>query len=323
MQEKKTLVFCLRIVSMTVISLCSFLLLIFACALAMGMPTAGLEAPESSVLSRQQAVHSLELRDRGGQEEVFTRETSAPQLLPVEGTADWLATAEPVYDSLTIAQRLAADKTLVLPPPSKPEAGEKIVYLTFDDGPDLNNTPAVLAILAQNGIKATFFVVGAKIEAQPELLRSIYQAGHAIGNHSYNHDYRQLYRNSAAYLNQLQKTEEIMQQILGVRTLISRAPGGSAGNFSKQYWEALCSVGYREVGWNISSCDASSAKAAELVENIKWQMEIKGNPCQAVVLMHDGAGHRETVLALPGIIQYYQQQGFKFSVINPYTPTVW
>ncbi|SMC55754.1 polysaccharide deacetylase family protein [Sporomusa malonica] len=231
-------------------------------------------------------------------------------------------TAKPVYDVFTVEERQA--KGLVLENPEvRPYYGEKVVYLTFDDGPEPENTPVILDILKSHGIKATFFVVGNQAEKHPEILRRIYQEGHAIGNHSYNHVYRDLYQSANTYVSQLRHTDEIVKKIIGVRPRISRAPGGSAGSFTKEYWESLKKLGYIEVGWNISSGDASSAKASRIMNNIATQMDNKNLWSHATVLMHDGCGHAETVKALPDIIKFYKDRQFEFRVINLETPSPW
>jgi peptidoglycan/xylan/chitin deacetylase (PgdA/CDA1 family) len=206
----------------------------------------------------------------------------------------------PVYDRYTVAERRNKGIPTRLPA-TTPYYGEKVVYLTFDDGPDFENTPAVLTILKASNIKATFFVVGSEAEKMPDLLRQIFLQGHAIGNHTYNHIYRELYRSPSSYTEQLHRTDEIIKNIIGVRPHISRAPGGSAGSFTKRYWEALHTEGYMEVGWNVSSADASNAKADQLVDNIVYQMDNNYLWSHAIVLMHDGRGHAETVKALPEI----------------------
>ncbi|MEN6413684.1 MAG: polysaccharide deacetylase family protein [Veillonellales bacterium] len=229
---------------------------------------------------------------------------------------------QPFYDTLTVAERQAGNLPTQLPV-LPPYYGEKVVYLTFDDGPDPQNTPEVLQILKDNGIKATFFVVGTQVEKFPDVLQMVYQDGHAIGNHSYNHIYRQLYQSPASYTGQLHRTDEIIKNVIGVRPHISRAPGGSVGSFTKAYWELLKQEGYLEEGWNVSSGDASSAKAEQLVGNIVYQMDNKFLWSHAIVLMHDGSGHGETVKALPEIIKFFKEHGFTFRVINAQTPPPW
>lgn len=230
--------------------------------------------------------------------------------------------SNPIYDKYTISERKSLNLPLTLPE-SNAYYGEKIVYLTFDDGPDSENTSAILRILKENNIKATFFVVGTQVEKYPQTLKNVFDAGHAIGNHSYNHVYRDLYKSPASYIAQLSQTDEKIKNILGVRPRISRAPGGSAGSFTKFYWEELKVNGYTEVGWNISSGDASSAKAPQIVNNIARQLENKFLWSHAIVLMHDGRGHSETVAALPAIIKLFKDRGFEFRVINLETPPAW
>lgn len=230
--------------------------------------------------------------------------------------------AKPVFDVFTVEERQAQGLALEIPKVS-PYYAQKVVYLTFDDGPDPENTPAVLAILKSHGIKATFFVVGNQIEKYPGILQQIYQAGHAIGNHSYNHVYRELYQSPNTYFSQLRHTDEIIKNILGVRPRISRAPGGSVGSFTKDYWGTLKKLGYTEVGWNVSSGDASNAKAGGIIDNIVAQMDNKHLWSHATLLMHDGRGHAETVKALPAIIKFYKDRQFEFRVVNFETPAPW
>jgi peptidoglycan/xylan/chitin deacetylase (PgdA/CDA1 family) len=230
---------------------------------------------------------------------------------------------KPEYDLFTNQERRENNLPTALPI-IEPYFGEKIIYLTFDDGPDSENTPLVLAILKEYNVKATFFVVGTQVSKHPEILQQIFTAGHAIGNHTYNHVYRELYQSTTNYIEQLQHNDEVIKGIINVRPRISRAPGGTTGHFTSEYWKALKVQGYIEVGWNISSGDASSAKADTILKNIIDQT--KKNTylwSHAILLMHDGKGHRETVKALPSIIKFYKEQGFEFRVINATTPPAW
>ncbi|SFL39972.1 polysaccharide deacetylase family protein [Pelosinus propionicus] len=227
------------------------------------------------------------------------------------------------YDILTVQERKERQLTTNLTP-VEPYYGNKTIYLTFDDGPDPQNTPLILAILQESNIKATFFLVGTEVSKYPELVKQIYAAGHAIGNHTYNHIYRELYQSPAAYIEQLQHNDELLKNILNVRPRISRAPGGTAGHFTAEYWKRLKNEGYIEVGWNISSGDASNAKADALLQNIISQTNKNTFLwSHAILLMHDGRGHSETVKALPSIINFYKEQGFEFRVINTATPPAW
>lgn len=230
---------------------------------------------------------------------------------------------KPEYDILTIQERQERNLPTALTI-SEPFYDDKVVYLTFDDGPDPENTPLILTILKENNIKATFFMVGTEIAKYPDILKQVYADGHAIGNHTYNHIYRDLYQSVNSYTAQLHNNDSIIKNVINVRPRISRAPGGSAGNFTSTYWNALKEQGYIEVGWNISSGDASTAKAEALLNNIMYQTNKNTFLwSHAILLMHDGRGHTETVKALPSIIKFYKEQGFDFRVINSKTPPAW
>ena len=228
-----------------------------------------------------------------------------------------------VYDVMTVEERQENNLQTELPAP-EPYYREKTVYLSFDDGPDPDNTPAVLTILHQEGVRATFFVVGNEMEKYPDVVRQTFTQGHALGNHTYSHIYREVYKSVASYTAELHHTDDVFKRVLGVRPRISRAPGGSSGSFTKEYWSALQKEGYVEVGWNINSGDASSQKADQLVRNIANQVEQNRILwSHAIVLMHDGRGHEETVKALPKIIHLFKEKGFEFRVITPATPPAW
>ncbi|MBP8599134.1 MAG: polysaccharide deacetylase [Selenomonas sp.] len=232
----------------------------------------------------------------------------------------------PVYDAYLRQER--HDKGLVqsIPDlmPYKP-AGEKIAYLTFDDGPDDVNTPAVLAVLKENDVKATFYLLGKSAKAYPDVVKQIYEMGCAIGNHSYDHDYGRLYQSPVAYIKEMDETDAILKSILGVRPLITRAPGGVAGHFNKHYWDTLKKYGYAEHDWNISSADAAPNHpvAQDFIDNIQSQVESDYAPSSAIILMHSSSGHEETVKALPTIIRVLREHGYHFGVITPMTPQPW
>ena len=111
---------------------------------------------------------------------------------------------------------------------------------------------------------------------------------------------------------------------MGVRPLITRAPGGIVGNFTDEYWLELERLGYIEVGWIISSGDASDGTAEDLIDNIIHQLD--NFPIlqdHAIILMLSSPGHEETIKALPQIIKILKERGFAFGVITPSTPPAW
>lgn len=100
------------------------------------------------------------------------------------------------------------------------------------------------------------------------MVKKIYQSGNAIGVHSYTHDYKKIYVSPKAYTDELLQTEEEIYKILGVRPIISRAPGGTEGHFTKDFWTAINNIGYIEVGWNALTGDADG-RARQPIK--KWK----------------------------------------------------
>ena len=230
----------------------------------------------------------------------------------------------PVYDKHTLAERRAAGLPTALPDITPYRTG-KTVYLTFDDGPDDKNTPAVLDILREAGVKATFYVTGRQAEAHPDVLQRIYDEGHAIGNHSYDHRYEKLYPDVNGFLAEMERTDEIIYGILGVRPLILRAPGGRIGHFTAAYAPAIRANGYVEHDWNVSSADAAPGHpvAQDFIDNISSETDQEVAARTAIILMHSSEGHEETVKALPKIIELLKAKGYTFGVITPMTPQPW
>lgn len=229
---------------------------------------------------------------------------------------------KPLYDKYSIQERKEKGLPTTLPQIQPYQQG-KIAYLTFDDGPDASNTDAILDILQREGIKGTFYVVGNQCYNYPETLKRIFNEGHAIGNHSYSHDYDNLYPNVNNFLSEMYKTEKVLRELIGVRPLIIRAPGGTAGMFTKDYYPTLNYVGLAEHDWNVCIDDAVGGHplAWEFVQKVREQTSWGINP--AIVLMHSSYGKGETVRALPEIIQLLRDRGYSFGVVTPMTPQPW
>ena len=106
------------------------------------------------------------------------------------------------------------------------QINRKIAYLTFDDGPSIN-TGKILDILKRYDIKATFFVVGRSDDNSKNLYKRIVKEGHAIGNHTYSHEYKTLYSSEENFLSDFKKLEHHIYDITGIKMDIMRFPGGS------------------------------------------------------------------------------------------------
>lgn len=166
--------------------------------------------------------------------------------------------------------------------------GLRTMYLTFDDGPSAKNTPEVLDILKEKGVKATFFVIGEMAEANPELIKRIAGEGHAIGIHCDNHDYKRLYESVESFKDDFYRARKTIEEITGIAPVIYRFPGGSVNEYNKgvnkQIIDEMDKLGFVYFDWNISAEDASdTAKSGGLLNNIKKTPRYR----YAVLLMHD------------------------------------
>lgn len=229
----------------------------------------------------------------------------------------------PVYDKHIIWERQEAGLPIALPE-LEPYEAESIVYLTFDDGPDDKVTPQILDILKAEGVKATFYVCGNMVDAHPDVLKRIFNEGHAIGNHSYNHNYKQLYASPWAFMEQIIQTDIAIRNVIGVRPLIIRAPGGAGGMFTANYWPMVEECGYVEHDWNALTEDATPSRpnASTQINNV---LKYLGDtpPRSVILLMHSNSDKTETVKALPEIIHFLRDWGYKFGVVTPMTPQPW
>lgn len=203
--------------------------------------------------------------------------------------------------------------------------GEKVVFLTFDDGSSTTVTPKILKILREQDVKATFFLTGKTIENGGETARKLvkeeFNDGHAIANHSYSHDYDILYPGGSldleAFKNDFKKTDDILKDILGsgFSTRVLRCPGGymSWDNMSslKSYLEENNRV---SIDWNALNADAEghSKSAQELVNHA---ISTSQGQEMVVLLMHDTYGKEETAEALSEIIQYFKSNGYIFKTL--------
>lgn len=181
---------------------------------------------------------------------------------------------------------------------------QKVVALTFDDGPDPAFTKPILDILKQKQVKATFFVLGENAHQNPSLLSRMIQEGHEIGNHSYTH-----YYNQNKMVEETKQTDEIVYKETGMHTHFYRPPGGYA---SKNLIEAIKNKGYIFTLWSIDSKDWRRPGVDRIVDNV-----LSNISPGAIVLLHDGGGfRRQTVEALGQIIDVLQDDGYRFVTLS-------
>lgn len=194
-------------------------------------------------------------------------------------------------------------------------AAEKTVYLTFDDGP-CKSTGVILDILKEENVPAAFFVIASEKDYAGEMYARIADEGHVLANHTCSHVYKQIYSSFEALKQELEDLEEFVMEKSGCEVQkIFRFPGGSTNG--KKYLganikEKLSEWGYRVFDWNCSGEDAvrGDVSAEEIYKNTVSSAEGKNT---VVVLLHSAAYAKGTVEALPKIIQYFKEQGYRFA----------
>ena len=206
-------------------------------------------------------------------------------------------------------------------------SGQRIAYLTFDDGPS-DNTANILDFLKENNIKATFFVTGH--ENRMDLYKRIVDEGHTLGNHTYGHDYGQIYKSADTFLADVEKLNDLLERATGQRSKIIRFPGGSNNTVSRHaggagIMDVICkevtAKGYKFHDWNVDSLDASKTKQSMdiIINSVVGGSQYTDN---AMILMHDAPAKTTTVDALPQIVEGLKKQGFIFKAIDVDTPEV-
>ncbi len=197
------------------------------------------------------------------------------------------------------------------------EKGMKIAYLTFDDGPSRKSTPAILDILKEYDIKATFFVVGNMVEKNPDILQRVFDEGHQIGNHTYSHNYKYLYSKKENFMNDIYKTEDLIKSVVGedFDSRIIRFPGGSFEPYKDPMKKAVVEAGYNYIDWNALNGDSEGGRKTkdQLLGRLK---ETAGRKSPAVILMHDIDSKDTTVEFLKSGIDYLIKQGYVFRVLD-------
>ena len=193
----------------------------------------------------------------------------------------------------------------------------KRVFLTFDDGPSQTVTPVVLDTLKKENIKATFFLLGSRVELAPEIVKREYQEGHYLASHGYSHVYSQIYASPQSVIDEYNKSITAIRNAIGEQSYdphLFRFPGGYWGGkyaeVKKQAEQILEQNNILHIDWNALTSDAAGAKTTEQFIAELEKSVPKHN--SVVVLMHDAGNKTATANALPTIIQYFKDRGFEF-----------
>lgn len=196
---------------------------------------------------------------------------------------------------------------------------EKVIYLTFDDGPSFL-TEDLLALLEKYNIKATFFVCDT---GRPKLIKTIYDAGHAIGIHTKTHIYEEIYKSEEAYFDDLYAMGDIIYEQTGVYPTLIRFPGGSSNgvsSFNPGIMTRLAKLveekGFVYFDWNVSSGDTSTKDTEKILAKLKEETLPETH---AIALLHSES-RDFSYNALEDYILWGLDNGYTFLPLSPDSP---
>jgi len=184
----------------------------------------------------------------------------------------------------------------------------KRIALTFDDGPHPRITPEILGYLAEEDIRATFFIIGVNAEQWPELVKKEIEAGHEIGNHTYSHN-EKLRMSREAFSSDLIHADSILHDDFGYETVIFRPPQGIC---NKNVLYAASELDYSIVLWNIDTRDWEHNSTVNIVKTVMDNVK-SGD----IVLFHDYvSGESHTLDALRIIVPKLKAEGYEFVTVS-------
>ncbi|WP_094671355.1 polysaccharide deacetylase family protein, partial [Hydrocoleum sp. CS-953] len=185
---------------------------------------------------------------------------------------------------------------------------QKVIALTFDDGPWNKTTEQILDILKKHNIRATFFVVGQHLNTRQEIGKKIVEGGHVIANHTWNHPTPKSKMNPDRIKSEIGRTADLIYRTTGRTTNLFRPPGGVLENGLADYAKERKQT---VVLWSADSVDWYYRSAKEITKKVLNRSSNGG-----IVLLHDGGGPRGHVVeALPNIIAGLKKQGYEFVTI--------
>lgn len=192
---------------------------------------------------------------------------------------------------------------------------EKIIYLTFDDGPGGKVTTEVLDILQKEKVPATFFLIGEQIKGQEETLKRMVDEGHSLGLHSMSHSKSKLYSSNEMFLKEMLDCQKTINEACGITPSILRFPFGCNNNsyhLKQTLVDLLHENNLKIYDWNVDSTDGANHNASPST----YIKRAKSDKSNIILLMHCGYMNKNSAKALPEIIKYYKDQGYTFKPIS-------
>jgi peptidoglycan-N-acetylglucosamine deacetylase len=191
-------------------------------------------------------------------------------------------------------------------------AGSRQIALTYDDGPNDPHTLRLLEVMAKHNVHATFFLIGRYVQQQQQIARTIVQAGHVVGNHTFTHPLL-IFKKEAEIRQELTQCRSALQDAVGEPSNLFRPPFGGR---RPAVLRVARDLGLEPVMWNVTGYDWSAPPAEKIERKVARQM--RGGD---VILLHDG-GHKQigadrsqTVIATDHLITRYKAGGYEFVTI--------
>ena len=189
----------------------------------------------------------------------------------------------------------------------KGKTDERLITLTFDDGPNKEMTPKVLDVLKENNIKATFFLIGKNVEQHPDIVKRIIDEGHIIANHTYSHSGIFPMSTGKQVDCELANCDEAIKKATGKSPALFRPPFGVTNPIIGR---AVKKRGYRTIGWSIRSLDTVKSRSRE---DVCRGVVDKLHP-GAIILLHDRCEKADELLR--EIISACRERGYSFTPLN-------
>lgn len=194
----------------------------------------------------------------------------------------------------------------------KQENEQKVIYLTFDDGPSAY-TLDILQTLSTFDMKATFFMLEPNMRTYPEELNAIIDNGHVPALHGVTHNVAKIYRSEKTVVDEMAKAQATLMKMTGTGTSLIRTPYGSAPYMKPSYKKAVEAAGFRLWDWTVDSEDWKY-RNGEYVQKVINQIEhFKYNDRPLVILLHD---RKSTAEHLPALLTYLKTKGYKAEMLN-------
>lgn len=181
---------------------------------------------------------------------------------------------------------------------------EKEIWLTIDDGPDARDTPEILDLLAHYKAKATFFVIGKRVDEHPAMVERMVSEGHTIGNHTYSHPVAWWWTLPGfGVRREIRRANEAIQRVSGTLPRYFRSPVGmTPGGVHRE----LDRSGQCLVGWSLDSGDGRGLGKDQVMRRISSQLA----PGR-ILLMHEGGRFQHRVSTLAAVLNYLQKRGYR------------